>query len=334
MILVRFPFRPLVLGLSLALITNSPAQSTNSPTKHHSSTSTHKKPASQADTKKSDPDADAQNNSDSQTNSPKKSDASTDTPRKSRSSTSTSKKSGADTDTPGKSNSQTDSPKKTASPTASPKKPDPSSDDASTDTPSKPTPQNTGLQGPVVATIESSEIAGFSDDSPAVQKLITDALALTQKNLGYLYGSADPSEPGMDCSGTIYYLLRQQGMKDVPRSSDEQYVWARKAGTFRAVESSQQDSFEFNELKPGDLLFWEGTYSIKRDIPITHSMIYLGKAKSDGLMLMVGASDGRSYRGQKCYGVSVFEFKMPPAGSKSRFVGYARIPGLWTSPKP
>jgi len=50
-------------------------------------------------------------------------------------------------------------------------------------------------------------------------------------------------------------------------------VWARKAGTFRAVESSQQDSFEFSELKPGDLLFWEGTYSIKRDIPITHSMI-------------------------------------------------------------
>ncbi|CAN5609707.1 hypothetical protein BH09VER1_BH09VER1_21440 [soil metagenome] len=287
MILVRFPFRHLVLVLSLALITNSPAQSSKAPTRHHSSTSTHKKSTSQTNAKKSDPDEDA----------------------------------------PSKSDSQTAASKKFTSTTTAPKKTEPSSGDAQ----SKPTPKKTSLQGPVVATIDSSEIAGFSDDSPAVQKLITDALALTEKNLGYLYGSADPSEPGMDCSGTIYYLLQKQGMKDVPRSSDEQYVWARKAGTFRAVESSQQDSFEFNELKPGDLLFWEGTYSIKRDIPITHSMIYLGEAKSDGLKLMVGASDGRSYRGQKCYGVSVFEFKMPPAGSKSRFVGYARIPGLWSS---
>lgn len=318
MILVRLPFRRLVLLLSLALLTNSPAQSTNAPTRHHSSTSTHKKSNASPTPKKSDPDEDA----------PSKSDSQSDSPKKSNSSTSASKKSDGDTDTPSKSESPTDAPKKSNPTTTSPKKTDPSSDDA----PSKPTPQNTGLQGPAVATIDSSEIAGFSDDPPAVQKLITDALALTQRNLGYLYGSADPTAAGMDCSGTIYYLLQQQGMKDVPRSSDEQYIWARKAGTFRAVESSQQDSFEFDELKPGDLLFWEGTYSIKRDIPITHSMIYLGRAKADGLMLMVGASDGRSYRGQKCYGVSVFEFKMPPAGSKSRFVGYARIPGLWASP--
>lgn len=276
------PARIFLSCLALALATNAPAQSTNAPTRHHSSTGTHKKSDSQTSSKKSDSDEET----------PKKSDSESDAPKKSPPSTNASQK----------------------------------SDSPSDDSPSKP--QNTGLQGPVVASIDSSDLNGFSEDSPAVQKLITDALALTKKNLGYLYGSADPSAAGMDCSGTIYYLLQQQGLKDVPRSSDEQYVWARKAGTFRAVESSQQDSFEFNELKPGDLLFWEGTYSIKRDIPITHSMIYLGRAKSDGLMLMVGASDGRSYRGQKCYGVSVFEFKMPPAGSKSRFVGYARIPDL------
>lgn len=251
------------------------------------------------------------------TNSPTRHHSSTSTHRKSPPSAA-SQKSDADSDS---------SDKPHASPTPSKPSTAPASD-TSDDAPAKTTPQNEGLLGPVVATISPSELASFGDNPPAVQKLLQAALDLTTKNLGYLYGSADPSQPGMDCSGTVYYLLQQQGMKDVPRSSDEQYAWVRKSGNFRAVESTKADSFEFNELKPGDLLFWEGTYNIQRDIPITHSMIYLGKAKSDGLALMVGASDGRSYRGKKCYGVSVFEFKMPPAGSKSRFVGYAHLPGL------
>jgi hypothetical protein len=47
---------------------------------------------------------------------------------------------------------------------------------------------------------------------------------------------------------------------------------------------------------------------------------------------MIGSSDGRSYRGQKRNGVSVFDFTMPrPAADgeqRTTFVGYARIPGL------
>jgi len=179
-----------------------------------------------------------------------------------------------------------------------------------------------------VTSIESSEITGFENYPPAVKKLLTSALALIRQNLGYQYASADPAQGGMDCSGTIYYLLAEAGLKNVPRSSDAQYTWARKAGTFRAVLGSKPDSFEFSELQPGDLLFWSGTYDIKRDIPITHTMIYLGKATSDGLPLMVGASDGRTYRGKKQFGVSVFDFRLPARESKSRFVGYARIPGL------
>lgn len=184
-----------------------------------------------------------------------------------------------------------------------------------------------------VASVESGEIAGFDSQPEAVKALLESALDLTRKNLGYKYGSADPSEGGMDCSGTIYYLLLEAGLKDVPRSSDEQYVWVRKAGKFRAVLSTKMDSFELDDLSPGDLMFWTGTYDIKRDIPVTHAMIYLGKAKSDGLPLMVGASDGRTYRGKKCFGVSVFEFKAPAKESKSRFVGYAHIPGLLAANK-
>ncbi len=180
------------------------------------------------------------------------------------------------------------------------------------------------LQPAAVSTIETAAIAGFDANSPAVKALLTNALALTKKNLGYQYGSADPAQRGMDCSGTVYYLLRQAGLKGVPRSSDTQYAWTVAAGTFHAVKKQVFPSPEFADLLPGDLLFWSGTYAIQRENAITHAMIYLGRAKSDGLPLMVGSSDGRTYRGVKRYGVSVFDFRMPSRGSASRFVGYAR----------
>jgi peptidoglycan DL-endopeptidase CwlO len=154
-------------------------------------------------------------------------------------------------------------------------------------------------------------------------------LELTERKLGYQYGSADPDQGGMDCSGTIYFLLQQQGITDVPRSASQQYVWVRKANTFHPVVSNSQDSFELDTLRPGDLLFWTGTYIVNIDPPVTHTMIYLGEAQSDGLRLMVGASDGRTYRGEQKFGVSVFDFTIPKPTAKnpaSRFIGYAKIP--------
>ena len=87
-----------------------------------------------------------------------------------------------------------------------------------------------------------------------------------------------------------------------------------RGGSFQAVVSKSDDSFELEELKPGDLMFWTGTYDINRDPPITHSMIYLGREKSTGRRVMVGASDGRVYRDQSRFGVSVFDFKLSRAG--------------------
>ena len=151
-------------------------------------------------------------------------------------------------------------------------------------------------------------------------------------NLTYTFSSADPSNGGMDCSGFVYYVLRQNGASDVPRQANEQYVWVRKAGTFRAVLSRKPDSFELDELKPGDLMFWTGTYQTDRDPPMTHTMIYLGKEKSTGRRVMVGSSDGRSYRGLRRWGVSVFDFGPPSAaaqaGTGAQFAGYGSIPGL------
>ncbi len=65
---------------------------------------------------------------------------------------------------------------------------------------------------------------------PVVQELILKALYLTKMNLTYLYGSSDPKNKGMDCSGTIYYLLNQTILHDVPRQSDEMFAWVKKQG--------------------------------------------------------------------------------------------------------
>ena len=191
-----------------------------------------------------------------------------------------------------------------------------------------------GKKGWPNVSLSPDAIEGYEKDPPKVRQILDAGLALTKQNLGYTYGSADPANGGMDCSGFIYYVLKQNGFPDVPRDSSQQYVWVRKAGNLYAVLSRKEDSFEFDDLKPGDLLFWRGTYNIDRDPPITHTMIYLGREKRTNKRVMVGSSDGRTYDGKQRWGVSVFDFKMPPppksgdAKISPVFVGYGRIPGL------
>ena len=223
--------------------------------------------------------------------------------------------------------------RKKASPT-----PTPSESPSATETPSA-SPAETpeparGKKGWPNASLSPDQIADYDSDPPKVRQILDAGLALTKQNLGYTYGSADPANGGMDCSGFVYYVLKQNGFPDVPRDSSQQYVWVRKGGNFKAVVSRKEDSFELDDLKPGDLLFWRGTYNIDRDPPITHSMIYLGREKRTNKRVMVGSSDGRTYDGKQRWGVSVFDFKMPPppksgdAKISPGFVGYGRIPGL------
>ena len=235
--------------------------------------------------------------------------------------------------------SKTKSKRKKASPT-----PTPAESTAATETPSPalaetaaPSPGESrarGKKGWPNVSLSPEEIEDSDSYPPKVRQIIDAGLALTKQNLGYTYGSADPANGGMDCSGFVYYVLKQNGFPDVPRDSSQQYVWVRKGGNFKAVVSRKEDSFELDDLKPGDLLFWRGTYNIDRDPPITHSMIYLGREKRTNKRVMVGSSDGRTYDGKQRWGVSVFDFKLPPppksgdAKISPVFVGYGRIPGL------
>ena len=185
------------------------------------------------------------------------------------------------------------------------------------------------------ATVLPEQIAEYSGELPRVRKLIETALALTTRELTYMNNSDDPANGGMDCSGFTSYVLRENGFRDVPRDASGQYAWLRKAGTFRAVLSRSPDTFELEDLRPGDLLFWTGTYATDHDPPVTHAMIYLGTEKGTKNRIMAGSSDGRSYHGISRYGVGVFDLypggSPLTSGSKSNhavFAGYARPPGL------
>ena len=219
-----------------------------------------------------------------------------------------------------------------------PKKSTPASDSTPSPTKAKKpesepeVPPDTKSPAAANASIAPEEILEFRAQPAGVRKLIESSLDLARQNLTYTFGSADPASGGMDCSGFIYHVLRQHGLTQVPRDSSGLYVWVRKARGFRAVIGRKADSFEMDELLPGDLLFWIGTYATDHDPPVSHVMIYLGTEKSTGGKIMIGSSDGRTYRGQKRNGVSVFDFRMPktPAEGdpRSTFIGYARIPGL------
>lgn len=176
-------------------------------------------------------------------------------------------------------------------------------------------------------TILSTSLDNFQSNSAHVKKAIQMALELAGRNIGYKYGSADPSLGGMDCSGTIYYLLTKLGIQSVPHSSDGIYQWVKKAGKFYPNHTDDLSSRELSHLKPGDLLFWSGTYQAPGNAYVTHVMMYIGK-NTQGEPLMIGSSNGRTYKGRQIYGVSVFDFKIPFANSKSKFIGYSCIPSF------
>jgi hypothetical protein len=190
---------------------------------------------------------------------------------------------------------------------------------------------------PLPAAFVPGELRGFDGLPGRVRAVIERASELSRMRLGYRYGSCDPAAGGMDCSGTIHRLLRDLGFADVPRQSDGIYRWVWELSRMHPVVSHSIESFELKELRPGDLMFWTGTYKVDREVPITHVMLYLGVRDSDGRRVMFGASDGRTSGGVSSFGVGAFDFVLPkptPNGAGSRFVGYGPIPGIRESVSP
>ena len=85
-------------------------------------------------------------------------------------------------------------------------------------------------------------------------------LAEAEKYLGtpYAYGGASPS--GFDCSGFVYYVLKQMGYSPY-RTPESQY--------------NQGTSVSKSNLQPGDIVFFAGTYGSG----ISHVGIYAGNGR-------------------------------------------------------
>lgn len=181
--------------------------------------------------------------------------------------------------------------------------------------------------------LETSDLKAFSELPEERQKLISMAIETGKEVLGmpYKYGGNGPKDGGFDCSGAMHYILKKVGI-DPPRTSSDQYLWVKKHSDFHEVPitATATGDESFDDLQPGDLVFWSGTYEPKdgRTTNITHVGMYLGLEAKDGRPVMINATNGRSYRGKKGNGFGVYDFRVPRAGSKSKIVGYGTPPGL------
>ena len=180
------------------------------------------------------------------------------------------------------------------------------------------------------ARIRSGDLTGFASLPDARRQLVEIALAVAWESswLPYLAGGSDPEDGGFDCSGAMYFVMRKAGL-DPPRSSGVQMEWLRKNDRLHLVAAAARDLNHpsLAGLKPGDLLFWAVSEPGGAS-RVHHVAMYLGTEKKDGRPVMIGSTDGRSYRGQKANGYGVHDFRLPGADSVSKLLGYGTPPGI------
>lgn len=123
-------------------------------------------------------------------------------------------------------------------------------------------------------------------------------VAESKKFIGdpYVFGAAGPK--AFDCSGLVYYSLRQLGDSSVPRTSEEQWKWSQH--------------ISYKDLQPGDLVFMQ--FPGDQAAP-GHVVIYAGNNK------IIQAPQP----GQDVQEVSWKPSDMASWGGK--VIGYGRIPG-------
>lgn len=142
----------------------------------------------------------------------------------------------------------------------------------------------------------------------------------------------------MDCSNTVRFIYSAVFGVKLPRTASDQFVALRNSNRFNPAPLKPDGTVDkaalLSQLRSGDLLFWEWTYDVDREPPVSHVMIYLGR-KANGTPMMVGSSSGA--RGEQAThgGVDAYAFEPnAPSGSvkgffgnvvhRGRFIGFAR----------
>jgi cell wall-associated NlpC family hydrolase len=171
--------------------------------------------------------------------------------------------------------------------------------------------------------------AGLSADRRVVLERAMDFLKANPA-VPYLTGGADAK--GMDCSGAVIFMLKAANIEP-PRSAHGQYEWLKKQDRLTIVPDTArtQDAPVFRTIQPGDLVFWahDGP-DAPIEIHISHVHMFLGLEK-DGHAVMIGSSDGRSYRGKVVHGFGIVDGHVPKVGSTTRIVAFG---SPFPTPKP
>ena len=195
--------------------------------------------------------------------------------------------------------------------------------------PPAPAPGTSGFGKPAI--ISTEELAGFGELPADRRKLIEAAIAVAKNSpwLPYTVEGGDPAQGGFDCSGAMYFVMRQCKL-DPPRSSAGQLKWLKENSRLHEVpaDAEKLDHPSMKLLRPGDLLFWGKPDGVGGALRINHVAMYLGTEKKDGLAVMINSTDGRSYRGVKANGYGVYDFRLPKAGGTTVFIGYGTPPGV------
>jgi cell wall-associated NlpC family hydrolase len=124
----------------------------------------------------------------------------------------------------------------------------------------------------VQTTVDKTEGTRQTESNDRVEKII----ALAKSKIGNSYEPAKAGPEHFDCSGFVYYVFKENGIK-IPRTS--------------LLQSQSGTKLSRKEIKRGDILSFD-THNRKH---INHSGIYLGEGK------FIHSSSG------KAYGVTISE---------------------------
>ncbi len=161
-----------------------------------------------------------------------------------------------------------------------------------------------------------------AQNNEALNHIRLGAEQIAQLGLPYVFGGSHPSDGGMDCSGCLMHLLSNVGITNIPRTSYHQYEWLLANNSMKHTNKIPSGS-KANGLKPGDLIFWGGTYESGHKV--SHVMLYLGQG-ADGTHYMFGArGTDESVKGVNGAGVDIHVLN---AGFQKNLIGYGTLPGL------
>ncbi len=88
-----------------------------------------------------------------------------------------------------------------------------------------------------------SHVAAVNDSAPKINKQVEEIIQFAKKFLGTPYHYAGSTPSGFDCSGFIYYVMGNFGMR-LSRSSPGLAEFGK--------------TVKLSELQPGDLMFFKG----------------------------------------------------------------------------